>query len=180
MKQKFEPGLIFLIGMPLSGKSSFGKRLAKALQLVFIDLDKEIEKVEKMAIADIFHHKSEAHFRALEHDALKNVITFNHQAVIACGGGTPMFHQNIHLMLQNGLVIYLEAEVDLLLKRATSENTSKRPLLSSADETKNRLENLLISRKMVYEQAHVRIQARFPAEKNIELLLRDYIEIKKC
>lgn len=180
MKQKFKPGLIFLIGMPLSGKSSFGKRLAKALQIPFVDLDKEIEQAEKMTIADIFHQKSEAYFRNLEHDALKKVIKFNQQAIIACGGGTPMFHDNIDLMLQNGLVIYLEAELDLLIKRATSKNTTKRPLLSSADEAKNRLEDLLVKRKTTFERAHIRIQARFPAEKNIELLMKDYIKIKKC
>lgn len=180
MKQKFEPGLIFLIGMPLSGKSSFGKRLAKALQVPFIDLDKEIEWAEKMKISDIFHQKSESHFRALEHAALKNEINSCHQAVIACGGGTPMFHHNMELMLQNGLVIYLEAELDILLARATSKNTSKRPLLSSSEELKNRLENLLAIRKTIYERAHVCIPAKLPGDKNIELLLRDYIQIKKC
>src|SRR5688572_3635141 len=95
---------IFLIGFMGSGKSTQGKKLAKALQRPFIDLDNYIEKKEEMSVENIFAEKSEEVFREKEALYLKQVISRYESSVISCGGGTPCFNDNLEVMLKKGVV----------------------------------------------------------------------------
>jgi shikimate kinase len=87
--------------MPGSGKSTWGKKLAKALQYNFVDLDKLIELNEQLSIEDIFRQKGEEYFRDLEHKYLLKTIVMNN-VVISCGGGTPCYNDNMNLINENG------------------------------------------------------------------------------
>ena len=98
---------IFLIGFMGSGKSTFGKKLSKEISLPFIDLDKEIEKKAKCSISEIFKYLGEESFRNMESELLKS---FEHLEgfVMATGGGTPCFFNNIEYINSTGTSIYIQ------------------------------------------------------------------------
>ena len=104
---------IVLIGMPGCGKSSVGRELAAISGREFIDLDDEIAKAAKMPVPDIINRFGEAHFRALEAEAAAQAGKKS-GVVIACGGGTPLFEENRRALSQNGRLILLERDRNLL------------------------------------------------------------------
>lgn len=108
--------LIFLVGLPGSGKSTLGKLLAKDLSYSFIDLDLLIELKNKMTVSSLFEHYGEEKFRELESQALASLFN-NTNSVISCGGGTPAYNDNMRNMLLNGVCIYLYGDIKLLANR---------------------------------------------------------------
>jgi len=165
---------IFLIGMPASGKTNYGKKLAKFFNVPFLDLDREIEKTTQQSISALFKDKGEAHFRILETKQLQLIIA-NHQVeVIACGGGTPCFYNNLELMKNAGLVIYLDISLEKLIMRLNKKQTSNRPLLSNEENLKAKLQAILTERSSYYLQAHHSIRADLPFEQ-FKLMVINYL-----
>jgi shikimate kinase len=159
---------IFLIGMPGCGKTSAGKKLAKKIKLPFFDLDKEIEKAYGSSIPEIFKEKGEAFFRTLESEQLEQLIKSQPKAVIACGGGTPVFHQNIEKMKEAGLVIYLELSLYELEKRLQSQKANQRPLLNHLATLSDKLFEMYEARKDFYAQADISINANQAFDKIVD------------
>jgi shikimate kinase len=127
---------IFLMGFMGSGKSTLGKQLAAQLSLPFADLDEYISEHEGQNIPAIFSAQGEAAFRLLEKKYLEELVQQTDNGVIALGGGTPCFHDNIELINRAGVSVYLETSAATLLDRL--ENTVEgRPLL--AGQTGERL-----------------------------------------
>lgn len=120
---------IFLIGYMGSGKSTVGKKLAAKIGYEFIDLDKFIESEYQQTIPQIFASKGEKEFRAMEHNTLKKVIEKSN-LVVACGGGTPCYYNNMELMNNNGTTVYLKMSVDALVSRLSNAK-DKRPLIEN-------------------------------------------------
>lgn len=120
---------IFLIGFMGSGKSSVGKELAKLLKFKFIDLDEVIEKSEKKSIASIFSEFGEQRFRKIEQAALVNQLQ-NEKIVVATGGGSATFENNIEVMNVSGVTVYLDAHPGTLFHRLAPEKSS-RPLIAT-------------------------------------------------
>ncbi len=118
---------IFIIGYMGAGKTTLGVRLAEQLALPFIDLDQYIERQQGKTIAQIFADNGEPAFRIIERDALKQVAEGD-SAVIACGGGTPCFYDNIELMNSRGLVVYIKPSADVIYAHLQMGG-SIRPLL---------------------------------------------------
>lgn len=114
---------IYLIGMPGSGKSTLGQRLAERLKMPFIDLDHYIEEKSLLYIDEIFQMYGEEKFREIETQSLKEVI--DKEAVIATGGGIVMKKENKSLM--HGLVIYIDTPIEVIENRLKS--SYQRPLL---------------------------------------------------
>jgi shikimate kinase len=140
--------------MPYAGKSYWGKLLAGHCGVPFTDLDELIEQTSGRTISDIFSQSGEDTFRALEHQCLKDLLaTTTGPLVIACGGGTPCFFNNMDLMKQHGTVVWLNASIPNLLKNAAS-TTAVRPLIAPNDDPAARLEQLLHNRKKYYSKAH--------------------------
>jgi shikimate kinase len=108
---------IFITGYMGSGKSTAGKKLASELGYEFIDLDHFIETEYKQTIPEIFASKGEKEFRSMENNTLKKVLEKKKDAVVACGGGTPCYFNNMELMNNNGITIYLKMSVDALVSR---------------------------------------------------------------
>ncbi|MEZ5056042.1 MAG: shikimate kinase [Saprospiraceae bacterium] len=151
--------IIFLIGMMGSGKSSIGAQLAKGLEIDFFDLDEVISLHAGSSIAQIFEKEGEKFFRELEKEMLQG-FKKEEDLVLACGGGTPCFYNNMDWMLANGIVLYLKIPVETLTERLSQTDVNDRPLLSdSTRELTNRLESLLESRKAYYEKAHFEVNA---------------------
>ena len=144
---------IFLIGFMGCGKSTMGKKLAAKLGYEFIDLDHQIEHSIGTSIAGYFSAYGEAAFRKLESEVLK---TFDYpvNAVIATGGGTPCFFDNMDWMNANGLSIYIEMPAAALAKRLES-GKEKRPLLKDLNELEmiGFIEKKLGEREVFYKRA---------------------------
>ena len=110
-----------------AGKTTVGKQLAKALNLLFYDLDWYIETRMHRKVAQIFAESGEEGFRAIERNMLHEVAEFEN-VVISCGGGTPCFFDNMDYMNRQGDVIYLKAKPEVLYQHLMMGKT-ERPLL---------------------------------------------------
>lgn len=146
---------IFLIGFMGCGKSYLGERLATQLERPFIDLDRLIEIAEGKTIADIFAALGESGFRELER---KHLHSLGNQpsAIVATGGGTPCFFDNMDWMNTHGTTVFLETPVETLYERLRDER-SDRPLLMGLDDTGLRhfIKEKLREREQWYRQAKV-------------------------
>ena len=123
---------IFLIGFMGAGKTTLGEVLSASLGLSFCDLDQYIEQRYMKSISDIFAQSGEQGFREIEKKMLHEVANFE-DVVIACGGSTPLFFDNMDYMLARGETIYLNASVDTLVRRL-KEARSKRPLIAQKSD----------------------------------------------
>jgi len=122
---------IFLLGFMGCGKSYWGRRLAGLLHLPFYDLDAYIAEREQQEITALFQEQGEAHFRALERRYLQDLLALE-PAVIATGGGTPCFFDNMDKMLRAGYCVYLEEPEEILFQRLAPE-LAERPLIRHVD-----------------------------------------------
>jgi shikimate kinase len=149
---------IFFIGFMGSGKTHWGKLVSEKLQIPFFDLDEQISAHEGKTIPQIFELNGEEYFRLLEKDIL-HIITESHDNfVMACGGGTPCFYNNIDFMNSRGTSIWINAPIDVLFKRLVKER-EQRPLLTnlSNDQIKGFIIKKFSDRKIYYEQATVMV-----------------------
>lgn len=150
---------IFLIGFMGSGKTTVGKQLALLLHADFIDLDKLIEEKEQASISTIFERNGEQYFRERESFFLKSLAASG-DVVIATGGGTPCFFDNMEWMNDNGVTIYLKATPKLLSDRLRKER-DHRPLLRgrSDEEVLDFIHQKLSEREKFYATAQVVVGA---------------------
>ncbi|GAA4306541.1 shikimate kinase [Nibribacter koreensis] len=150
---------VFLVGMPGSGKSTVGKRLAQKLGFHFLDLDALIIEREGQSIAQLFESRGQAYFREAEASALRSVGGLPHSLVLATGGGAPCFLDNMTYMQEQGLTIYLQVTPQELVKRLTAEELSLRPLLKNKSEIEllAYLTETLAHREQFYSRAKLTI-----------------------
>lgn len=162
---------IFLIGMMGSGKSFISKHLALELKLDSFDLDEVIEKAEKETITNIFKEKGEEHFRQLETDYLYQFANKDN-FVLATGGGTPCYNNNMNWMNENGITVWLDESIDIITKRLES-GKEHRPLIAklSNDEFKRFVENKLKERKPFYNKAKLNYNSTMPLQNLIGNIL---------
>lgn len=144
---------IFLVGMPASGKSILAQKLALSIKLNFIDTDTYIETETNKTVSEIFKSLGEKEFRKLENIAIKNIIKKSN-IVVATGGGLPCFSSNMEIMLNSGIVIYLQTSINTLYNRIKNDKNN-RPLINTKSEIeiKEYLKETLKTRKTYYEQA---------------------------
>lgn len=138
---------IFLIGPMGAGKTTTGKELAKALGMVFVDSDLEIERRTGATIPLIFELEGEPGFRAREH-AMIDELTQHENIVLATGGGAVLDPANRDHLTQRGIVVYIRASIEHLYKRTAKDH--HRPLLKTADP-KAKLRELMEMRAPLYE-----------------------------
>lgn len=145
---------VFLIGFMGCGKSTLGKKLAKKLNLNFIDMDHAIEEQEGMTINEIFSSKGENNFRKIENEYLASFETEN--VVVGTGGGAPCYYNNIDLINELGCSVYIKLPPKVLKDRLKGE-TNKRPLVQnmSDEELLSFIEVKLNEREVYYNNAHV-------------------------
>ncbi|TLV02637.1 shikimate kinase [Dyadobacter luticola] len=148
---------IILVGMMSSGKTTLGKKLARALNYRFVDLDKLIESDQGKPISQIFSENGEAYFREVESRLLKEV-TAQRDIVLASGGGTPCFFDNMSVINAMGVSIYLDVPAAELAKRIENHGKDDRPILSGAASLKDTLEAKIAERTPFYSQAHFTLQ----------------------
>ncbi|QSZ41068.1 shikimate kinase [Sulfurimonas aquatica] len=122
---------VVLIGFMGSGKTSVGKVLARHLCKTFVDVDTVIEKEQNCSVSEIFADKGEEYFRSLEQKCI-NELTQNKGQVIATGGGLPIYSE----ISKKSLIIYIDADFDVILGRLPAKERAKRPLLHDESRAK--------------------------------------------
>ena len=150
---------VFLIGYMGSGKTTLGKAFARELKLEFIDLDWYIEARFHKTVSQIFAERGESGFREIERNMLYEVGEFE-DVVIAAGGGTPCFFDNVDYMNRSGKTVFLTASDEVLFRRLKI-GKAKRPLLAnkSDDELMGTIKSALEKRLPFYEKATYRFDA---------------------
>lgn len=154
LRLKRAPG-IYLTGFMGSGKSTVGKALADRLGWMFVDLDEDIVKQENCPIATIFDERGEPEFRRIEREALKKrvrQISMGRPTIMALGGGTFTEADNVDLLVQHGITVWLDCPFELIRQRIAE--TEVRPL--ARDPEKFRA--LYDSRREAYAKADCRLE----------------------
>ena len=148
--------VIVLVGLSGSGKSTIGAALSKQLNFRFIDIDERIEQNEGTSITEIFTQKGEGRFRELERNTVLD-LDLSSPSVLALGGGAWMQEEIRDFLAPMASIIYLEASVESILQRLKDNNT--RPLLDNLSKRKEVLEQQLETRKRVYQEADITVNA---------------------
>ncbi len=161
---------IFLIGMPSSGKSTMGRRLARALNYQFVDLDQSIVKDQNRTIPEIFAEKGEKYFRKIEQKLL-NKVQPNQRLIVATGGGTPCFFDNMKSIQSRGMSLFLNVSPCELATRILNHNQDDRPLLSGIGDLEAELTSRLADRLPYYSQADLIISGKTNDRQILEMLL---------
>jgi shikimate kinase len=150
---------IFLVGMMGSGKSYWTKKIAKWIKSAGYDLDHLIEMNEEKTISEIFAEDGEEQFRKMEAKILR-WFKEKKKYVLATGGGTPCFQDNMAWMKKEGIVIWLDESVEVIVKRLIDEK-EHRPLIADLNEEEltKFIQGKLIERHSFYSQANYRLSS---------------------
>lgn len=164
--------LVFLVGFMGSGKTTLAKKLANRLGIRFMDLDQLIVSQIGQSIPDYFTQYGEEAFRILEKDVLR-AMEDDQPTVVAVGGGTPCFHDNMQWMNTRGQTIYLQMDSRGLWRRLAQSDIKKRPLLKGleGEELHDFIDEKLKLREPYYLQAQYHIRQMVDSVEDI---------IRKC
>lgn len=146
---------VVLVGLMGVGKSSVGKKLASLLHLPFVDADDEIEKAAQLSIPEIFEQFGEAYFRDGERRVIARLIE-GKAKVIATGGGAFVNEQTRSLILERGIAVWLDSDINTLLDRVGRKDN--RPLLKQGDP-REILTRLKAEREPAYAQAPIHVKS---------------------
>lgn len=159
---------IVLVGLMGAGKTTVGRRLAKRLNLPFVDADEEIERAADHSIPEIFDRFGEAHFRDGERRVIARLIE-GPVKVVATGGGAFMDAGTRALILEQCIAVWLDADVKTLAERVSRRG--HRPLLREKNPLAL-LQDLAAKRNPVYAEAHLHIASQSaPHERTVERIL---------
>jgi len=159
-----------LIGFMGCGKSFVSKELSKVLQRPLMSTDAWIEAKEGRSIAQIFEESGESHFRNLEREAVKEIAQ-SEGSIIDGGGGIVLNPQNIMDLKKTGILFYLKASPEFLLKNI--EKSKDRPLMKGTDPLA-KIKELLQMREPLYNQADYTIDADY---KTIDQIAASIVEV---
>jgi shikimate kinase len=160
--------LIFIIGYMGAGKTTLGKRLAERLNYHFYDMDEMFEVSTGYSIAHYFEKFREAAFRLKERE-----ILFNHlddlQTVIATGGGTTCYADNMALMNQKGITVYIDTKFETIMKRLEGK-IHDRPMLKNIPPEKlpSFIQEHMKSRWEFYSKALIKVDGE---EVDLEMIV---------
>ena len=140
-----------------SGKTTIGKHLAELQNHSFLDTDLLIEEKIQQNLKDFMLESGEISFRLLEREVLKEVIASQQKSVVATGGGLPCFEENTKLLIENGILVFIDTPEEVLFNRLLNDDS--RPLIENLNETelKKYISVKLAERRPFYEQASIRI-----------------------
>lgn len=169
---------IVLVGLPGSGKSTFGKQLASVLQVPYYDLDSLIEARFQMKISDIFSQYGEGKFRTWETEVLRDLLSRDDSYVLASGGGCPCFNDNMKSINEKAVSVYLDVPLEEISIRLGLAKAQNRPMFSGLDqgEITLKLKSLLVERDYFYRQAKLKLSGE---DFSAELLVSEFIHLLK-
>ncbi|WP_116124270.1 shikimate kinase [Lewinella sp. IMCC34183] len=159
---------LFLTGFMGSGKSYVGRRLADRLGLPFLDLDDLVEEQTKTTIAELFARVGESSFRDLESTMLRELDNLP-MFVLATGGGTPCFHDNMQWMNGQGTTVFLDTHPEIIGARLADER-DKRPLLHGPEDLPTLIRRRLEDRRECYASAKIHVVHDNPEDDVVRLV----------
>ena len=138
-----------------AGKSTLGKKLAKAIGYQFVDSDKEISNQQGVTISVLFETKGEAYFRQLEKEFIEQLDS-NENYIVATGGGLPIYNDLMNTLNEKGITLYLRVKPSTLLLRL-KEGQKKRPLIANLNEEQLHafISEKLVERESTYLKAQL-------------------------
>jgi shikimate kinase len=150
---------VVLVGLPGSGKSTFGRQLAIELGFPYLDLDHEIERKYGLKIPEIFSTYGEGKFREWETEVLAEVLQKDSSFILATGGGAPCFNDNMDLINQSAISVYLDVPLESISNRLRVSRVQNRPMFQGLDqgEITLKLKSLLIEREFFYSHAKIKL-----------------------
>lgn len=153
----------YLVGYMYCGKSTFGRRLAEAKGMDYLDLDRAFEERFHYTVPRFFEQFGEQAFRRLETQMLHSTAELDN-TVIATGGGTPCHSGNMDFILAHGTAVYLQMSVDAIVARAL-RSRNPRPKLHGLPEAELRpiIEAQLKEREGIYLRAHIILDGTNPS-----------------
>ena len=159
--------IVYLVGMPGSGKSTIGPELADRLGVPFVELDAEIERAAGASVREIFAAQGESRFRELEAAALTEAAAHD-PSVVSCGGGVVLEPANRVTLRATGDVVFLSVPLEVLKERVSP--SADRPLIHAAAD----LERLFRDREPLYREfaAHV-VEASGPPHEVAEAIEKE-------
>lgn len=169
---------IFLIGYMGCGKSTLGRNVGRITGLSFIDLDAHIESRFRVSVKEIFAKKGEQGFRDIERRMLREVGELQ-DVIIACGGGTPCFFDNMDFMNRAGTTVFLDTSLSKLHTRLM-RGRHKRPLIADKDEhqLKDFICDALEARRPFYSRAKITFKGdELETERQIEETVAGFMKL---
>jgi len=167
---------IVLVGLMGAGKTTVGRRLARKLNLPFVDSDHEIEKAAGMSVAEIFECFGEADFRSGERRVIERLLDGKPQ-IVATGGGAFINEATRALIKEKGLSIWLDADIEVLVERTGRRDT--RPLLKTGDP-KEILTRLAAERAPFYAQADMKVASSQGPHEDVVSGILDALKARKA
>jgi shikimate kinase len=155
---------VFLVGFMGAGKTTVARSLARRLGWRVEDVDELIESRERTTVSEVFATRGEPYFRMAEREVLRRLLPAE-QVVIATGSGTYADHENRLAINASGVAVWLDLPWTAAIARVPADG--RRPLASNREE----FEALYLSRRLSYQQAHLRLDATAPVEELVERIL---------
>ncbi len=169
---------VVLVGLPGSGKSTFGRQLAQELGFPFLDLDHQIEEKYLKKIPAIFSIYGEGKFREWETETLTDLLNRDSSFILASGGGAPCFNDNMELINAKSVSVYLDVPLESISQRLQASKVQNRPMFQGLDQGEIilKLKSLLVSREYFYNQAKIKLSGE---DFSAELLMYELINLLK-
>ncbi len=170
---------ISILGYMGSGKSTIGRQLANQIGLDFVDLDQKIEKDQNKSISELFSTQGHIKFRKIEKHTLDKILIENENFVLALGGGTPAYYDNIDVINQHSISIYLRVQLPTLIERLNLQKEN-RPMIShlDPDDMPEFVAKHFFERKVFYENAQLIIDVRQKTENEIVEEIIQHLQLK--
>lgn len=146
---------VYILGFPGSGKSTIARRLASYMKCNYADMDKLIEQYTNMSISEYFARNGQNAFRETEQQILLHTADM-HNTIIAVGGGTPCYYNNMEFMNNRGITVYLQMNDKALYSRLKN-HTMHRPLMAGEENLQQYITRTLQEREPYYTQAKIHI-----------------------
>ena len=145
---------LFFIGFMGCGKTHWGRVVSQKLHLPFFDLDEKVEEQAGKSITEIFNDEGEEYFRMLEKEIMHMIVESHASFVMATGGGTPCYYNNIDYMKKQGTTVWINCSIDCLYQRLSKEQ-EQRPLIRdlTGDHLRTYITKKFGDRKIYYQQA---------------------------
>jgi shikimate kinase len=165
---------IFLIGMMGSGKSYWAEKLKKKFKVPAYDLDALVEMMEEKTVSEIFAEDGEEYFRKAE-DKMLRLFAEKKQFILSCGGGTACHGDNMKWMNKQGITVWIDEPVDVLVERLSKEK-AHRPLIKDMDdkEMADFLERKLAERSEYYNHAAYRLSGDELTESAFSKIVKEH------
>lgn len=146
---------VCLIGLRGAGKSTLGKSVSESLNLPFIELNREIEELSGLSVAEVMNLYGQEGYRKLERQAIQRIIQSIDAAVVAVAGGIVSGPDTYELLLSNFHTVWLKASPEEHMQRVLQQGDS-RPMAGNPAAMEE-LKSILVNREALYARADIMI-----------------------